>query len=340
MTTSYRISVVIPTYRRCASVQRALQALARQTLPADGYEVIVSIDGSEDGTRELVAQFPAPYDLHATWQPNRGRATACNAGIRLARGELLVLLDDDMEPAPGLLAAHLQAHPAASLRGVVGAAPIIFDQSSPPVTQYIGSGFNRRLEKLARPGYTLQFRDAYSGNFSIRREVLLKVGAFDEDFKLYGHEDYELALRLLGAGVQLVYSPEALAYQDYKKDFAALARDCIARGRTAVLFAGKHPEVFDKLKLSTYRQAPRTWRLLRAGLLGLSRLQVGTPGGVCLAIACLERRRPARLHYYYTQALDYFYWLGVRSALREQPYAGHRPTFWQSRLGEHGQTST
>ena len=102
---------------------------------------------------------------------------------------------------------------------------------------------------MAQSDSTIRFRDAYSGNFSIRREVLLEVGAFDEEFKLYGHEDYDLAWRLLRAGVQLVYSTEALSYQGYSKDFAALARDCIARGRTAVVFAGEHPQVFADLKL-------------------------------------------------------------------------------------------
>src|SRR5213594_1482874 len=48
MTTPCRVSVVIPTYERCALVQRALRALSQQTLSPDEYEVVVSIDGSQD----------------------------------------------------------------------------------------------------------------------------------------------------------------------------------------------------------------------------------------------------------------------------------------------------
>jgi GT2 family glycosyltransferase len=331
MTTEPRVSLIIPTYRRRTAVQRLLQALARQTLLPGEYEVIISIDGSEDGTREMVSQFPAPYKLRYAWQPNNGRATACNAGIRLARGELLILLDDDMEPSPGFLAAHLQAHPRGSRRAVIGAAPIVFDQSSPPIVKYVASGFNYRLERLAQSGSTIRFKNVYSGNFSIRREVLIEVGAFDEDFKVYGHEDYELAWRLMRAGVQLVYSPEALSYQGYSKDFAALARDCIARGRTAVLLAGKHPEVFDDLKLCTYRQASGKWRMVRAALLGVSRVFSGTPEWLISFVTWLEQRRTARLHFYYDRALDYFYWLGVAAALSEQPN-GHSLTSWRSQL--------
>ena len=126
-----RVSVVIPTYRRRASVERVLEALRRQTFSADLFETVVSVDGSEDGTRESVAAFPAPYALKGLWQANRGRAAACNAGVRAARGELIVLLDDDMEPAAEFLEAHVGAHATGATRGVLGAVPVALgdDQS-------------------------------------------------------------------------------------------------------------------------------------------------------------------------------------------------------------------
>jgi GT2 family glycosyltransferase len=322
MTAPYRVSVVIPTYQRCALVRRVLGSLASQTLPPDEYEVIVSIDGSEDGTQEMVANFPAPYKLQGIWQPNRGRAGACNAGIRMATGELLILLDDDMEPSLGFLAAHLRAHPDGTRRGVVGAVPISLDQSSSPVVNYIGAKFNGHLKNLAQPHYRFKLRDFYSGNFSIRREVLLEVGAFDESFKIYGNEDLELSVRLSRAGVQLVFSSDALAYQHYTKDFAALARDNIAKGQTAVLLASKHPGTFHDLKLSKYKDRSRAWTLLRAGLLYLSRWWATTPDRVILFMRWLEQHQPARFNYCCFRALDYFYWLGARQAIRQNLKAG------------------
>jgi GT2 family glycosyltransferase len=322
MTNPCRVSVVIPTYQRCASLHRALRALSQQTLSPDEYEVIISIDGSQDGTEEMVSQFPAPYTFRSMWQPNRGRAAACNAGIHVARGELLILLDDDMEPVPGFLAAHLWAHPEGSRLGVVGAAPMTLDQSSSPVVQYVGLKFNGHLENLAQPRYQFKLRDFYSGNFSIHREILLEVGAFDESFRIYGNEDLDLSVRLSKAGVQLVFSPEALAHQHYTKDFAALAQDNVAKGRTAVLLASKYPETYHDLKLSLYAQGSRKWRFVRAGLLQLSRAWAWIPEWVILFITWLERRRPARFNYCCFLALDYFYWLGARSALREKCEAG------------------
>jgi GT2 family glycosyltransferase len=322
MTAPYRVSVIIPTYQRRASLQRVLQALSRQTLPPEDYEVIVSIDGSQDGSQEMVSRFPAPYRLYSIWRPNRGRSAACNDGIREARGHLLVLLDDDMEPIPRFLAAHLEAHPEGSQLGVVGAVPITPEQPSTPLVEYIGLRFNHHLRNLAQPCFQFKLRDFYSGNFSIQRDILLEVGPFDESFRIYGHEDFELYVRLSKAGVQLVYSSEALAYQHYVKSFAALSRDTIAEGRTAVLLASKHPDTFGDLKLSTYQQDSRKWFLVRAGLLSLSRLWVRLPDWVALCIAWAEKRRLTRFHYYCYLALDYCYWLGAWSALRENRKVG------------------
>lgn len=324
MTGSPQISVVVPTYRRCASVERTLRALSMQTLPADGYEVIVSIDGSEDGTREMLARFPAPYRLRSLWQPNRGRAAACNAGIRLAGAKLVILLDDDMEPTPEFLEAHLRAHATETdfPLCIMGAAPITSSSASPPATQYIATKFNQHLARLTRADGRFSIRDFYSGNCSISRRTLLAVGGFDEDFTVYGNEDLELSVRLVRASVRLAYDPRAIARQHHEKSFAQLAQDSMAKGRTAVLFASKHPAVLPDLQLSAYRRAPIEWRVVRSGMLGLQALWGGAALALIHLIERLERIRPPFLNLIYRLALDYFYWTGVRSALRENRRIG------------------
>ena len=311
MSASPSVSVVIPTYQRCGSVRRLLEALAHQTLPVEAFEVIVCIDGSSDGTREMVEASAARYALRALGQPNSGRATACNAGIAASRGAVVVLLDDDMEPTPRWLEAHLAAHEGEPRRAVMGAVPVVLDASSPRAAAYIGERFARHEAKLAQPGYRIGFRDFYSGNLSIRRAVLVECGLFDPSFRIYGNEDGELALRLLRAGVTLAYSADAAAAQHYDKDFAALARDNIAKGKTAVLSVRLHPETLPETKLSRYHAVSRRWRLIRGALLGASRVVGATPHGVIRVMTWVERLRPRRLHRYYELALDYFYWVGA-----------------------------
>jgi glycosyltransferase involved in cell wall biosynthesis len=308
-------SVVIPTRNRRESLLRLLRSMAKQTLENGRFEVVVAIDGSTDGTREALVPLVGSHGLRVVDSAGRGRAAACNAGARAALGHLLVFLDDDMEPAEDFLVAHLREHAPGSRLGVVGAVPVELDASTPPVATFIGEKFNRHLDRLARPDYRMTFRDFYSGNFSIVRDLFLEVGGFDEEFRIYGNEDGELALRLQEAGVEIRYSARAIARQHYEKDFAALARDNIAKGRTAVLLSRKWPAAQSELRFARRgRESPR----LRAALSALLLATDLMPFFPRIAIAVMkraERRRPPKLDRYYRFALDYFYLLGARREL-------------------------
>ncbi len=310
-----RISIIVPTYRRRESVRRLLRALSGQTLAPGLFEVIVAIDGSDDGTRELVASSSAPFRIIGLWQPNAGRASACNLGARHAHGDILLFMDDDMEPDPGCVAGHLRTHVAGSNLAVLGAVPVRLDRPD-PVVEYIQAKFSRFLEKIARPGYPIGIRDFYSGNTSVKRDIFQAVGGFDEEFRLYGLEDCELAVRLQAAGVQLVFAPEAIAWQHYLKSFAGLASDTLGKGANELLLARKHPEVLPMLRIGTRRQFSRKRRAFRASFTALTRVAPVIPPAVVHLIEALGKLRPASLDRCYELALDYFFWLGVQNAKR------------------------
>lgn len=311
------LSVVIPTFNRRESILRALAALERQDLPPDEFEVVVAVDGSDDGTGEALAAQAPPYRLRTVDGPRRGRAGACNAGVLAAEGSIVVILDDDMEPAPSCLSAHRRHHAAGTRVCVMGAAPVVVDAASPHAAEFMAWKFRLHLATLARPDHRFRLRDFYSGNTSVRRSVLVDSGLFDESFTAYGNEDLELSLRLRAAAVELRYDATALAHQHYEKSLAGLAHDTFEKGTTAVLLARAHPATFDELQLAEWRAHSRARRALRALLLAVRR-----PALVLAAARALERVRAARRPMFYVLLLDYFYWHGVQSALAAQSDTG------------------
>jgi GT2 family glycosyltransferase len=320
------VSVLIPTHQRRQAVRRALLALAEQTDPTGSYEAIVSIDGSSDGTEEMLAGLELPYELQVTSGPARGRAAACNSGLALARGQILIVLDDDMQPAPGFVASHRTHHPAGSRRCALGAVPIELDGSSPRAARYVAAKFNSHLERLAEPGHEFAPRDFYSGNASLRTEVMREVGGFNESFSVYGNEDVDLWLRLRAAGIGLLYEPAALARQEYDKGLRALCADTIQKGRTTVILARLHPEVFASLRLARPWDNSRPWIVVRSLLLALSRRAGAAPGAAFALAAALEQLGAWRQPLFYRAVLDFAFWAGVEAELRESNPEGELRT--------------
>ncbi|MGZ4408096.1 MAG: glycosyltransferase family 2 protein [Gaiellaceae bacterium] len=311
------LSVVVPTYARAGSVRRLLAALSLQTLAPDRFEVVIALDGSRDGTLELVAGYAAPYRLSSIWLEHRGRAAACNAAVRRAEARILLILDDDMEPAPECLEAHLEAHSGGGRRCVLGAAPIELLPGAAPIASYFQTKFNTHLERLAEPEHHFVARDFYSGNLSLERELLLEVGLFDDSFTLYGNEDVELALRLRAAGAEIVYEPRALARQRFDKDLVRTLRDAWSKGQTSVLVARKHPGALSELRLGTYDQAGPRWRFLRTAFLSVSRHSRIPPRLLTWITLLLERRGVRLPQQYFDLLFDLFFWIGVEQALQD-----------------------
>lgn len=114
------LSIVFPAYNEAGKVVGTLEAL-RKALEAcpGGFEVVVSDDGSDDGTPDA-AERAAAHDarIRVLRNPHRGRGGALKAGLAAACGDLVVAVDADLSYGPDdvlRLAAHLREHPACDL---------------------------------------------------------------------------------------------------------------------------------------------------------------------------------------------------------------------------------
>lgn len=203
--TAVEISVVIPTYRRWERLKQTLQALEQQTLSSDRFEIIVSDDGSGDGTREQAAEHAARSALNITVisGPNGGPAAARNRGIAAARGEWVAFTDDDCVPEPGWLDGYLKA--IARDGGFGGAGGHVERHQDTLLGRYID--WSRMMLPPTRADGTALY--LVTANAMYRRQLLVDLGGFDLAFKAPGGEDPHLSYRARETGARLIYVPEA-----------------------------------------------------------------------------------------------------------------------------------
>jgi GT2 family glycosyltransferase len=316
------VSVLIPTHQRRAALRAALESLAHQTVEPETYEVVVATDACSDGTQEMIDALDVPYELRRVEPPGRGRSAAVNTALANAGGEVAIVLDDDMRVVPEFVERHRAHHAPGSRRCVLGAVPVELDAGSTHAARHVKARFDRHLSRLSDPAHLALPRSFFTGNASLRVEVLSEVGGFDESFGIYGNEDVELSLRLRKAGVELDYDPEAKAFQEYGKDLKGLQRDTLAKGRTTVLLARSHPEFFGYLRLADPDDASRPWLAVRALLLRLTRHLPATAAVVFAFFSLLESAGLWRFPLFYRPVLDYAFWAGVDAALRESNDSG------------------
>jgi len=235
-----KLSIVIPTLNRCAMLARTLPHALNQDLPPGEYEVVVVCDGSTDGTAEFVRSIRSSVALRVIERPHRGLAAARNAGIEAARGELVLLLDDDMFGQPTFAARHIAAHNDGFDGIVIGPLRSAPESRSGLATELVRRSHNEYHDQLAGQG---PMRSAYkiwlAANFSAPRNLLLNHRGYDERFS--SSEDQEFAIRLWNAGVQFRFLPDAPVYEIYSKSAGqAVASDAPRTGKADVQLARKH----------------------------------------------------------------------------------------------------
>jgi GT2 family glycosyltransferase len=207
--TPTQVSVVISTFNRLDLLQELLDALARQTLPASRFEVIVVDDGSKVPVAPALGQRTDPYRLSLVSQANAGAAAARHAGIERAVGEVIVITDDDMLVRPDFLEQHLAAHAAGHSLVLGHIANEEARASQPLFDRFHAEHLEDFVERFSTHPTEVKGAMMYTGNVSFRRDDYLAVGGFDPTLKR--SEDRELGLRLEKAGAKPYFARDAVA---------------------------------------------------------------------------------------------------------------------------------
>jgi GT2 family glycosyltransferase/glycosyltransferase involved in cell wall biosynthesis len=239
------ISVIIPTYNRSEVLLKCLESLAKQTYPAEFYEVLVCDDGSTNDTKTVVGNFAAPYRLIYLRQENRGPAAARNLGLRHAKGKYILILNDDTLADPDLLHKHLETHRRLSNQKIAVLGSFSFSPSliTSPIMSLLQNNTYWFAYPVMEPQKFYDFRYFWTCNISLPRRAFDEVGFFDEDFPEAAHEDVELGYRLAQKGYAVYYEPECRAEHYHMVNFYGFIRRSIVVGRNDVIVRRKHPNL-------------------------------------------------------------------------------------------------
>jgi GT2 family glycosyltransferase len=195
------IAVVVPSHDRPLRLRWLLNALEEQTLPRERFEVVVAHDSNGPETEELLRTHPlAPRAIE--FAPGPGPAAKRNAGWRAATAPLIAFTDDDCRPPPVWLERALDA--ARSFPGAIVQGATIPD---PDEEHLVRAAPHVDTQRIIPPTPWAQ-----TSNIVYPRELLDRVGGFDETFPLAAGEDTDLAIRAAEAGADYVGARDVVTF--------------------------------------------------------------------------------------------------------------------------------
>ena len=232
------LSVLIPTHGRPEKLRACLEALAPQA--DDSVQVLVGIDGPDAG--EMAASAEVLPGAEVIELEHRGPAHVRNRLLERTRGELLLLLNDDVIPQPGLLDAHRAAHDELLGLGrramVLGAAPWVVPQADRLFDRLVRETsmvfFYDRMS--SDPWHAYGFRHAWTLNLSVRMDAF--AARFDESAGKPCYEDLHWAWQ---TGLPVFHRPEAIVLHDHVYEPAGYLQRERTMGGEALGFARRVP---------------------------------------------------------------------------------------------------
>ena len=272
------VSVVVPTHNRPASLLRLLRALAQPggVLP---HEVVIVADGCTPETAQAVAAEPLPYPVRVFEQhPARGPALSRNRGAAETTGDVLLFIDDDIEPFENVVGEHRRHHDGTP-RVVIGApvAPRQPDEGFRDIESW--GWWEQQFEHMREPGCRFTYEDLTTGILSVPRELWMSAGGLDETLSVFRcREDFELGLRLLRQRVEFAFTESGGGWHHENRKGARLIDRKEKEGAADVTIARLHPWAFPALRLLAWEATqpggsivrrlafrwPRTSRLITA----------------------------------------------------------------------------
>lgn len=218
--TPHLISVVVCTDGRLESLEALHASLYRQT--HSGFEIIYVVGPTNDGSWEAVCDWIDTAGVKAARCPALNLSQSRNIGISLAAGELIAFIDDDALPEPEWLVNLAAVFDVEDVGGAGGAVldptGIDYQFRFSAVDRLGGShhGFDAPPDEGAYPHSAL-FPHVMGANCMFRRDALVEIGGFDEEFEYYLDET-DVCCRLIDAGYQIRQVEDAPVHHKFLRN--------------------------------------------------------------------------------------------------------------------------
>jgi GT2 family glycosyltransferase len=236
------ISVIIPTVGRASRLRRSLQGFERLDPETPEFEVIVVLDGEDEATRELSGGH-RPFPFRLVSQERAGPGPARNLGTGEARGDLIVLLNDDTRPDSKNLLAHASAQTQLGPCAAVGRVEWDPEREVTPYMAWLAPAGHQFNYSRLDPEKPVPWDACWGTNLAIPRKWLLDE-PFDPLYPRAAVEDGEWGYRLTRSGRPLRFVPAAVCYHDHRyegpADYRQRARAAGAASRYVVR---RHPRL-------------------------------------------------------------------------------------------------
>ncbi|MBL7086660.1 MAG: glycosyltransferase family 2 protein, partial [Candidatus Cloacimonetes bacterium] len=190
-----KVSVIVSIYNGANILPVTLPPLLNQDYPENFTEIILVNDGSTDDTRSLLEHPEWTERCKIIQHPNnRGLAATRNSGIKVATGDLFIILDCDIEVGTDFISRHVELHKNHKIIGVLSNIRTRLHDTNNKFYRYIFLG--KRGAQVVGENKPLPFNYFILGCTSVKAYALKKTGKFNEKLYRYGGEDLEFAYRL------------------------------------------------------------------------------------------------------------------------------------------------
>ena len=223
-----RVSIVILAWRNAARLRRCLASI--QAHPGSApTETVVVANGASAEVVSALSETGGIRTVHS--EVNLGFAGGCNLGAQHARGDLLVLLNDDVEVQPGwldALVATADAHPGA---GAIGSRMTFTDGTLHEAGQIVWRDGSTTAVGRGLPGDTRRWRYlrqvdyCSAASLLVRRSAWLSAGAMDPAFHPGYCEDVDLCFAIQETGARILYQPRSVICHHEGSSFDSVWRD-------------------------------------------------------------------------------------------------------------------